>query len=617
VIFELAQDFSDALAAMPQKHPSRRMLSLLDEAVRRDIHFIDRHPTTLFQCMWNSCWWYDCPQVAKHYIEPEGGWAANNAPWEQPDEDGDTLTGSACHRWEMTLADTLSAWREARQSRRTDVLWLRSHRPPFVALDSGQKAVMRGHRLPIEGIAFSPDGQTVASAGGDHTIGIWSVKDGRQLACLQGHKDRVRSVAFSPCGQWIVSGSNDNTVRRWHPELAYQIDCFKEHEDHVLSVAVAPCGDLLASSSEDMTIRLWPVNGTQIPVCLRGHTGRVESITFSPCGRLLVSTSWDRTIRVWDVASGQELPGHMEFDETVMSFAMSPDGQLLASGHWDGSIRLWDIESRRLTRSFEAHKAIARWKVGLNPDDPPRVVSAIAFSPDGRLIASGGWDSMIRIWNMETHKKIGDVLGGEGRIYSLAFSPDGSLVASGGADHTINLWNPQSMRRANMPRVEHVGMVKGYAFSRDGRRLLTGSTENEIVLWDVESGVSLATLSGSSKSACYAKFTEDGRLALESGEDGGFPFLSGDRRQCADVHEHSGKLVKAFPPSEHLSPPAIHPAHGQDMFPLPFLNAKSDTEVAWFPQYIDLFLAHPSRRIWGLFNGYRVYVVTLEGESEP
>jgi len=85
MIFSLAEDFAAALDAIPKTHPKRRMLRLFDEAIRRDIHFIERHPTTLFQCMWNTCWWYGCSEAVDHYEEPESGWTAENAPWELPD----------------------------------------------------------------------------------------------------------------------------------------------------------------------------------------------------------------------------------------------------------------------------------------------------------------------------------------------------------------------------------------------------------------------------------------------------------------------------------------------------------------------------------------------------
>src|SRR5262245_32740188 len=83
MIFSLIHDFAAALAALPEAHPRRRILVLLDEALRRDVHFIDRHPTTLFQCLWNSCWWYDCADACRHFDAPEEGWPAEGSPWEQ------------------------------------------------------------------------------------------------------------------------------------------------------------------------------------------------------------------------------------------------------------------------------------------------------------------------------------------------------------------------------------------------------------------------------------------------------------------------------------------------------------------------------------------------------
>src|SRR6476659_6510225 len=94
MIFPLVQDFADALAAMPREHPRHRILKLLDEAFRRDVHFIDRHPTTFFQCMWNTCWWYDCPEAAGHYE------SSSDEPWE---------------RREPRLSSLLAGWRRDRE----------------------------------------------------------------------------------------------------------------------------------------------------------------------------------------------------------------------------------------------------------------------------------------------------------------------------------------------------------------------------------------------------------------------------------------------------------------------------------------------------------------------
>ena len=115
MIFDLIKDFYDALATMPADHPRRRVLSLLEEAIRRDVHFIDQHPTTMFQCMWNTCWWYDCDEAAEHYVEPRGGWTVENATWRRPEEE--------------KLSMLLSRWRMAREESVSLVPWIRSHRP--------------------------------------------------------------------------------------------------------------------------------------------------------------------------------------------------------------------------------------------------------------------------------------------------------------------------------------------------------------------------------------------------------------------------------------------------------------------------------------------------------
>src|SRR5688572_25908592 len=119
MIFSLVQDFAAALTAMPDAHPRRRILALLDEAIRRDVHFIDRHPTTLFQCLWNSCWWYDCPEAAGHY-DLSQRMSKGPLPWEL--------------RPEERLSIVLERWRAERERSMPGFRWLRSHWPPAIHL---------------------------------------------------------------------------------------------------------------------------------------------------------------------------------------------------------------------------------------------------------------------------------------------------------------------------------------------------------------------------------------------------------------------------------------------------------------------------------------------------
>jgi hypothetical protein len=248
--FEVAADLGLTAQSLPAGR-ERRILELLEEALRRDIQFIDRHrqdyPQGLFQCLFNSLWWYDCPQAALHYAE-------GRSPGQQAG---------------LGLHELAQSWRQQRQQQQPGFLWLRSLRPPSIHLGTALRAVLRGHKRPVRSVAISGDGRRLVSGSYDNTVRVWDAASGVELLCLQAHEDWVNSVAISGDGRRLVSSSYDNAVCVWDAASGVQLLCLRP-ELRVSRVAISGDGRLLVSELFDKTVRVWDaVNGA----CLEVHQG--------------------------------------------------------------------------------------------------------------------------------------------------------------------------------------------------------------------------------------------------------------------------------------------------------------------------------------------------------
>lgn len=394
LIFELATDFRQVLKVLPIELSQSHILKMLQEGISRDIHFINRHPTTLFQCLWNSCWWYDSPQSDRHYPKPDSGWSQSEPPWDQD---------------KPKLHVLLESWRAYKAQLGLAGLWMRSLRPPPIPIDYGMVTM-----LPVDRSKALRFNEIIGGGAGNVS---------------HIHFDGHAEVLWA----WINTNSRDGIMcpQAWDLRSGVEIDTSAFPDAVCPRTQTSPDGQLTVGHCKWGAFHIVSVNDARTHYVVPLDEDQIcREAVFSPSGDRMAyraeGADCPSAVGIWCLNTNRKL---FEFDlkESPWAIAFSNNGRWLAVGDFKGSVRIIDVNSGIVSCDF-------------NTDG--RCIDAIGISDDGCqcAIAVHGFVQLFRLPVSNRASNFISHVSESSEITEMLFSPDGNRLVTRSIFSTTILW---------------------------------------------------------------------------------------------------------------------------------------------------------------------------------
>ncbi|KAF3890175.1 MULTISPECIES: WD40 domain-containing protein [Nostocales] len=404
-----------------------------------------------------------------------------------------------------------------------------------------QYKTLKGHIAGIWGVAWSPDSQTIASASFDKTVKLWSI-DGTELRTLRGHSASVWGVAFSPDSSFIASAGAENVVRLWQSENPFQKSIIA-HQSGIWSIAITSDSSTIATASHENTAKLWNRQGKLLKTFTESKTV-VFDVSFSQDGKLIALAAYDETVKLKKPDGTSVATYKIPFGK-LLAGVLSPDGQAIAMANVDKIIHVW-VRDRPAPQILKGHQAEV-WQV--------------VFSPDSRFIGSASGDSTAKLWTVDGEPALREgfppqatgeprrgklfrtFVGHSATVWRVAFSPDGKMVATGSGDNTVKLWNLEGKLLRTFKG--HTAAIWGVAFSPDGKILASGSVDATVKLWKLD-GTEIKTLRGHTAAIRQIAISPDGSVLASGGDDNTLTIWNLQRILYLDSLSYGCKLIQDY-----------------------------------------------------------------------